>query len=284
MLEEGLKITASDHTIAAEALDLSLETPGAKARELAILYTKYGQPQSLRSTAVGRVRSAGQGRLHASRYTRRDLPGRDPDRGPVRMRAWAIVRENSKVKKALPVLEARLGRDHLGVRRFLHATCSSRPRSTRFETAGEQAQEQRPGAARRPRPWPSDSRNRLPSFRRRPRSLTNQIADLKQKSETGPPGTEKCGRHGDFGWAHNDFLIISARATARQRLRHGVEAKLVCLLEWQTSTYRPGSRRRAACPRSTSPIPTGSSKRPHSPRGLVRGAKVAEQQLSVGRK
>ena len=54
LLEEALKITAGDHTIAAEALDLSLATPGAKARELAVhLHAKYGQPQSLRSTAIG---------------------------------------------------------------------------------------------------------------------------------------------------------------------------------------------------------------------------------------
>ena len=53
LLAEALKITAGDHTIAAEALDLSLAAPGAKAREMAVLYSKYGQPQSLRSSAIG---------------------------------------------------------------------------------------------------------------------------------------------------------------------------------------------------------------------------------------
>ena len=40
----------------------------------------------------------------------------DPDRS-VRIRAWMTVRQ-LKVKKALPVLEARLGRDHLGFAGF----------------------------------------------------------------------------------------------------------------------------------------------------------------------
>ena len=53
LLEKALKITAGDHTIAADALDLSLATSGAKARELAALHAKYGQPPALRSTAIG---------------------------------------------------------------------------------------------------------------------------------------------------------------------------------------------------------------------------------------
>src|SRR5262249_26433147 len=39
LLSEGLKISAGDHTIAAEALELSLAEPGTKARELAVLYS-----------------------------------------------------------------------------------------------------------------------------------------------------------------------------------------------------------------------------------------------------
>ena len=52
LIEKGLKITAGDHTIAASALELALQTPGAKARELATHYSKLDQPAVLRSTAI----------------------------------------------------------------------------------------------------------------------------------------------------------------------------------------------------------------------------------------
>ena len=58
---KGLKITAGDHTIAADALELSLATPGAKARELAALYAKHGQPRSFGPQPS--VRSAGWPRM-----------------------------------------------------------------------------------------------------------------------------------------------------------------------------------------------------------------------------
>ena len=53
LLDEALKIPADHHSIAATALELLLQTPGPKARELAALYSQYGQPRALRSEAVG---------------------------------------------------------------------------------------------------------------------------------------------------------------------------------------------------------------------------------------
>ena len=70
LLEEALKITAGDHTIAADALDLSLEAPGAKARELAALHAKYGQPPTLRSTAIGAMGRLAKDDPQATGYAR----------------------------------------------------------------------------------------------------------------------------------------------------------------------------------------------------------------------
>ena len=53
LLAQALKVSANHHAVAATALELMLETPGAKSRELAALYSKYGQPHSLRSKAIG---------------------------------------------------------------------------------------------------------------------------------------------------------------------------------------------------------------------------------------
>src|SRR5262249_16746079 len=47
LLAAALKMSDGKHTIAATALKILLETPGAKARELAALYCRYGQPPAL---------------------------------------------------------------------------------------------------------------------------------------------------------------------------------------------------------------------------------------------
>ena len=103
----ALEVSADHHSIAATALDLMLETPGAKSRELAALYSKYGQPESLRSSAIGAFP-----RLAKDDPSLQDVLvelADDHDRS-VRFQAWNAVRELG-VKKALPVLEARLARE-----------------------------------------------------------------------------------------------------------------------------------------------------------------------------
>ena len=53
LLDEALKIPADRHSIAATALELLLETTRSQGPALAALYSRYGQPRALRSTAVG---------------------------------------------------------------------------------------------------------------------------------------------------------------------------------------------------------------------------------------
>jgi len=115
LLGSALKIPAGKHRLAATALELHLEQPGPKARELAALYASYGQPPALRSAA-----------LNALDRLAKDDPALqdviipmidDPDR-TVRSRAWRLA-GSLKVKKALPALEARLGKEGAGSSSFV---------------------------------------------------------------------------------------------------------------------------------------------------------------------
>jgi aminopeptidase N len=104
LLDEALKIPGNRHSIAAVALGLLLETPGPKARELAVLYSRYGQPRALRMKAVGAL-----GQLAKDDSSLQDLlitMVADPER-VVRYVTWGTVRE-LKLKKAIPALTERL--------------------------------------------------------------------------------------------------------------------------------------------------------------------------------
>jgi aminopeptidase N len=175
LLAEALKITAGDHTIAALALELSLAMPGAKARDLAVRFSKHGQPQSLRSAAIGAF-----GRLAKDDPTLHDALvelSDDPDRS-VRFRAWMMVRQ-LKVKKALPVLEARLRGEHLGfggdARAMLEFTINelksqgSKPKST--------------GATQAQAKTVAELQKQIADLEQKTKQLTSQIADLKQKGD-----------------------------------------------------------------------------------------------------
>ena len=172
LIEQGLKITAGDHAIAAVALELSLETPGAKARELAALYSKHGQPAVLRSTAIsafGRLARSDPA-LQATLIDRCD----DPDR-MVRLLAWMTVRQ-LKLKKALPVLEARVGRDHLGFggipSDFLETTIAE------LKAAGNKPERRNPAPARAKSI--AELTKELGELERKTDELTNQIAERRR--------------------------------------------------------------------------------------------------------
>ena len=114
LLEQGLKNPGDRHSIAATALELVLEKPGPKTRELAALYSRYGQPRALRSTAIGAFRNLAKddSSLQDILITLVD----DPDR-MVRFQAWGAVR-SLKLKKAAPALTARLNQEATGFSGF----------------------------------------------------------------------------------------------------------------------------------------------------------------------
>jgi aminopeptidase N len=107
LVQGALKTSADHHSLAATGLEILLQTPGAKARELAALYSKYGQPHAMRSSAIKAF-----SRLAKDDPTLQDVIvdlADDNDRS-VRFRAWDAVKE-LRIRKALPVLEARLAKD-----------------------------------------------------------------------------------------------------------------------------------------------------------------------------
>jgi aminopeptidase N len=115
LLSSALKTPIGKHRLAATALELHLEQPGPKARELTALYASYGQPQALRSAALNAL-----DRLAKDDPALQDLiipMIDDPDR-TVRSRAWRLA-GSLKVKKALPALEARLSKEGIGSTGFV---------------------------------------------------------------------------------------------------------------------------------------------------------------------
>lgn len=115
LLSTALKTPTGKHRLAATALELHLEQPGPKARELTALYASYGQPQALRSAAMNAF-----DRLAKDDPALQDLiipMIDDPDRS-VRFRAWRLS-GSLKVKKALPALEARLSKEGGGSTGFV---------------------------------------------------------------------------------------------------------------------------------------------------------------------
>jgi aminopeptidase N len=110
LLESGLKISSGHHVIAATSLSLLLERPGAKARELAVLYSRYGQPTVLRSAAM----SAFFRLAKDDAALQEILVGLVADRDQsVRIQAWSALRTLG-VKKAIPAMEAQLARERVG--------------------------------------------------------------------------------------------------------------------------------------------------------------------------
>ncbi len=116
LLAAALKISANRHSIAAAALKLLLAEPGPKARELAALYSRYGQPAALRSTALAEFPT-----LAKDDAALQDLlvtMVSDPDRS-VRFTVWNAVR-TLKVTRAYPLLKAQLADETSGFSGFAH--------------------------------------------------------------------------------------------------------------------------------------------------------------------
>ncbi len=155
LLEAALKVPADRHAIAATALEILLAKADSRARELAALYSRYGQPTALRTTALGAFP-----RLAKDDPALQDILVSlidDPD-ASVRSQSLGAVRE-LKIARAVPALQARLAHESSGFSAVLPPAapgghrCPERTRSRRGPPT-------RPGASPSSRPRPPSSRSR----------------------------------------------------------------------------------------------------------------------------
>ena len=120
LLSSALKSSAGKHRLAASALEILLEEPGPRARELAALYARYGQPRELCTAAIGAFDRLAKDDplLHDMVIPLVD----DPDRS-VGFRAWSLA-SSLKIQKALPALEARSKKEGGGPTGFVFFGCA----------------------------------------------------------------------------------------------------------------------------------------------------------------
>jgi aminopeptidase N len=183
LLKGALKITADNHSIAATALQLVLDKPGARSRELAALHTRYGQPAPLRSTAVAALAHLAKDDP-ALQDVLVDLVD-DADRS-VRFQAWMTVRELG-VKKALPRLQARLASESRGfsgfTRRLLEEAIDALKQEGQNPT-GEKS------AIAGDAESIADLEGQAADLEKKSKELRSRIAALKRKAEHTAPASK----------------------------------------------------------------------------------------------
>ncbi len=106
LLASALQEDANRHSVAAEALKISLEAGGSKAREAAFLYSRPGQPAALRRAAMDQLARLANDDPEANKLLLSFLD--DPRRGIRTSAAFAL--SEGGVTAALPELERRLAR------------------------------------------------------------------------------------------------------------------------------------------------------------------------------
>jgi aminopeptidase N len=190
VLDSALRLSADDHRIAATALEVLLETPGSKARELAALYSRYGQPAALRSAAVRSL-----SRLAKDDPALQDILVSlvDDTDSSVRFSVWEAVRE-LKIARAVPKLKARLERERGGFNGFLH-----RRLQEIIDALGESAS---PGSLTEPTRDVAALEAQAVELEGRARDLRNRIASLKSGGGTRPAEAAPQATAGDSGSAH----------------------------------------------------------------------------------
>jgi aminopeptidase N len=187
LLKSALKISADNYSIAATALQLVLEKPDAGARELAALYTRYGQPAPLRSTAVGAF-----ARLAKDDPALQDILidlVDDRDR-MVRFQAWATVRE-LRVKKALPRLQARLADESRGFSGFTRRALEEAINAVKEPQ--QKPESDKPGLAAEAQSI-AELERQASDLERKTSELRSRIAALRQKTQH--PATAPRNSHG----------------------------------------------------------------------------------------
>jgi aminopeptidase N len=177
LLAAALKMPDGQHTLAATALAILMETPGTKARELAALYSRHGQPAALRSEAIGSF----------VRLAKDDPPLQDilltlvddPDR-MLRFRIWESVRA-LKLTRAYPALKARLERESIGFSGFARRQLQETLEALKD---GDPADAGRTDPAR----GIAELENQAAELELKTKELRSRIAALKRKAEPeGPP-------------------------------------------------------------------------------------------------
>ncbi len=173
LLDAALKIPADRHAIAATALEILLAKSDSRARELAALYSRFGQPTALRTTALGAF----------SRLAKDDpalqeiLLGLidDPD-ASVRSQILGDVRE-LKIARALPALQARLGHESSGF--------SAGPRR-RLQEAIDALKGAEPAGPADPARGVAELEAQAAELEVKARDLRSRIAGLKKPQPAGP--------------------------------------------------------------------------------------------------
>ncbi len=182
LLEDALKVPADRHAIAATALEILVAKADSRARELAALYSRYGQPTALRTTALGAFP-----RLAKDDPVLQDILVNlidDPD-ASVRSQSLGAVRE-LKIARAVPALQARLAHESSGFsafsRRRLQETIEALQGPSSTAVAGGPADPAR-GVA--------ELEAQAAELEVKARDLRSRIAALKKPQTAGPAAKDK---------------------------------------------------------------------------------------------
>ncbi len=197
LLSSPLKSSVGKHRLAASALEILLEEPGPRARELAALYSKYCQPRELCTAAISAF-----DRLVKDDPLLQDMViplVDDPDRS-VGFRAWSLA-SSLKIQKALPALEARSKKEGGGPTGFVFFggapgrqiledavnTLKKTPSkaTTAYSWSRAPAPAQTPGPT--PAPAPTVEPLRLTDLEKQAEDLENRARELRKRIEALKP-------------------------------------------------------------------------------------------------
>jgi aminopeptidase N len=175
LLTAALKNPVGKCALASTALELLLQQPGPKARELAALYARYGQPRPLRSVAIDAF-----DRLAKDDPALQDLlipMIDDPDR-TMRFRAWNLA-GSFKLRKALPALEARLKQESGGSTGFVGFGAPPTRQTLERVVAALKAPASKSPGTTPPAPPLSELEKQAEDLEARARELRRRIDSLK---------------------------------------------------------------------------------------------------------
>ncbi len=180
-----MKLPADHYRIAAMALGILLETSGSRARELAAIYSRHGQPSALRSAAVRALT-----RLAKDDPALQDIVVSLVDDPDSSLRFWTLeaVRE-LKLTRAVPKLKARLERESNGFSAFMRRRLQevidalAKPESTRGTTTASG------GSPANPNRGVAELEAQAVELEQKARDLRSRISALKsgtQSAESAP--------------------------------------------------------------------------------------------------